>query len=204
MFYTYKYHGYFIIKRYNKFDGKYYDIIAPNSVPVITKEDRINTLKDCHDYINRTKSNHLSNKEMETKSISIRIPVELLKEVTKNGNEQQTESIVELLERSIADRKAAMIDIKGIFTKEEWVAIADSMNGTMITDPFWYSRDAFIAHCEDAELYESSFSRHKADVKVVCNKIKQLTSIQVATVYRRIIAFWQDCNNIDMGKWSEF
>ncbi len=200
MFYTYKYHGYFIIKRYNKVDGKYYDIIAPNSVPVITKEDRINTLKDCHDYI----SNHLNNKEMETKIISIRIPVELLKEVTKNGNEQQTESIVELLERSIADRKAAMIDIKGIFSKEEWIAIADSLNGTMITDPFWYSRDAFIAHCEDSELYDGTFSRHNADPKVVCEKIKKLTSIQVATVYRRVETFWDNSDKIDLTKWSEF
>lgn len=139
---------------------------------------------------------------METKTL--RLPEEMVKQLTDNGQKMLNPALVEFVQQSFADRKAAVLDIKGVFTPSEWIALADSLNGTMITDEFRYNRDAFIIHCEDAELYESSFSKHGADMKAVCEKIKGLTAIQVATVYRRIEAYWDKCGEIDSQKWSEF
>lgn len=139
---------------------------------------------------------------MATKTL--RIPDELVDKLTGKGKEMLNPALVEFVEQSFADRNAAMLDIKGVFTSDEWIAIADSLNGTMVTDTFLYSREAFVAHCEDAELYEGSFSRHGADVKAVCGKIGGLTSMQVATVYRRVKAFWDRSGEIDLLKWSEY
>jgi len=139
---------------------------------------------------------------METKTL--RLPEEMVKQLTDNGQKMLNPALIEFVQQSFADRKAAMLDIKGVFTSPEWIALADSLNGTMITDEFRYNRDAFIIHCEDAELYESSFSKHGADKKAVCEKIKGLTAIQVATVYRRIETYWEKCGEIDLQKWSEF
>ena len=139
---------------------------------------------------------------METKTI--RLPEEMVKEITNNGEKMLNPALIEFVEQSLADRKAALLDIKGLFTSEEWIALADSLNGTMITDMFRYSASAFVAHCEDAELYEGTFSRHKADLKVVCEKIKKLTQMQVATVYRRVETFWNNSDKIDLTQWSVF
>lgn len=138
------------------------------------------------------------------KTVTLRLPEELVSQLTKDGEEMLNPSLVEYLEQSMADRKAALIDIKGIFTSADWIALADSLNGTMITDQFRYNASAFVAHCEDAELYDSTFSRHGADLKAVCDKIRSLTMIQVATVYRRVEAFWDNCGKIELEKWSAY
>lgn len=139
---------------------------------------------------------------METKTI--RLPQEMVKEITNNGEKMLNPALIEFIEQSLADRKAALLDIKGLFTSEEWIALCDSLNGTMITEQFRYNASAFVAHCEDAELYDGTFSRHGADLKVVCEKIRKLTAIQVATVYRRIETFWDNCSKLDLTKWSVF
>ena len=139
---------------------------------------------------------------METKTI--RLPEEMVKQITNNGEKMLNPALIDFIEESLADRKAALLDIKGIFTSQEWIALCDSLNGTMITEQFRYNASAFVAHCEDSELYEGTFSRHEADLKAVCEKIKKLTSMQVATVYRRIETFWDNSGKIDLFKWSEY
>lgn len=138
------------------------------------------------------------------KTVTLRLPEEVVSLLTKDGQEMLNPALVEFVEQGIADRKAALLDIKGIFTSEEWIALCDSLNGTMITDEFRYNAGAFVAHCEDSELYDGTFSRHEADLKAVCDKIKKLTQMQVATVYRRIETFWDNSGKIDLFKWSEY
>lgn len=140
---------------------------------------------------------------MTSTTKTLRLPDEWVKRLTE-GDKMLNPSLVEYLDETDADRKAAMLDIKGIFSPSEWVALADSLNGTMITEQFRYNASAFVAHCEDSEMYDGTFSRHGADMKAVCEKIRNLTMTQVATVYRRVEAFWSHSNEIDIEKWSVY
>lgn len=97
-------------------------------------------------------------------------------------------------------------DVKGIFTQAEWKALAASLNGTLIDDTVRYSTEMLIAHNEDAEKYEHSFSQFEVEVDQLNNKIKSLKESQIGSIYERVEEFWesQGENPIDLEEWSKF
>lgn len=140
-----------------------------------------------------------------SKVVSFRLDERLI-DALKADSDKVGTTVAEKIERALQYEKAMQLDIKGVFSKAEWQGLAASCNGTMITDTFRFSANALIAHCEDAELYEQSFSNFGADVKCVCNKAAKLTRLQVCAVYDRIEAFWNNQNGtgIELEKWAEF
>lgn len=69
-------------------------------------------------------------------------------------------------------------EIKGVFTKEELMSLADCFNGTMLEPTFTTHNKYLVAQIEDFEKYENGVSRHKADYNKFLEKIKKLTSAQ--------------------------
>ena len=140
----------------------------------------------------------------ETKSITIRIPVTMYEDLTKD--DMFNPSLVAFYERVKGEEENKMMDIRGIFLPNEWKALAASLNGTMVTDYTRYSIEMFISHNEDAEQFEGSFSNFNVKVEDVNAKIAKLTRIQVSTIYDRITAFWDNQNGMgdSLDKWAKF
>lgn len=144
--------------------------------------------------------------EPEQKTITLRLPVRFYNELTENETKKLNPTLIEFLERCITERKVRYTDIKGVFSTNEWFALAAALNGTIVDDIMRYNPDVFCAHCEDAELYEHSFSRFGVDVKDFCQRARQLTRIQISTVCERVSDFWNNQNGIgvELSEWAKF
>lgn len=142
---------------------------------------------------------------MDTKTISLRISTELYNTLTQKGEKKLNPVIIELAEKAMLEERIKKMDIRGIFSEDEWKALASSLNGTIVTDAFRYSIDAFIAHCEDAEKYEAHFSNFNVKVNdFIQNKARHLTRLQIASIYERCEDFWNNAQKIDLGDWAKY
>lgn len=145
-------------------------------------------------------------KDMAKKTITFRFDEAKLNQLTNGGEINPSEAFEKLMDDALTEKRIKMNDIRGIFTENEWKGLANSLNGTIIDDIMRYSPEMLIAHCEDAELYETSFSLMEADVKSVCEKIKGITKIQVSSVLDRVAEFWNNQNGtgIELDKWAKW
>lgn len=143
---------------------------------------------------------------MDTKTISLRISTELYDALTQKGEKKLNPAIVELAEKAMLEERIKKMDIRGIFSEDEWKALASSLNGTIDTDDaFRYSIDEFIAHCEDAEKYEAQFSNFGVKVNdFIQNKAMHLTRLQVASIYERCEEFWNNAQKIGLDDWAKY
>lgn len=137
----------------------------------------------------------------KSKTIGIRLPSELITALKADGDKLNT-VVVERLQNSLADERAAKLDIKGLFTPGEWSALAASLNGTLIDDTMIYSREMLIANCEDAEQYEGTLSQFGA--ADLCAKLTKLTRLQVAAVLRRVSDFWKNSDKMALEVWAKY
>mgnify|MGYP003087093580 FL=1 len=138
------------------------------------------------------------------KNVTLRIDDALYNEMSKNEGISFNEQINASLRKLAAIEKASMNELRGRFEGSEWKAIVDSLNGTYTQDEtFRYSQDALIAHMEDSDLYEGIGAKWNIDVKLLCKKIKSLSSAQVDALYCRVEKFWEH-PDIDLVAWALF
>ncbi|MCQ2232031.1 MAG: hypothetical protein MJZ30_09320 [Paludibacteraceae bacterium] len=136
---------------------------------------------------------------METKTTTVRVTTAFYDAVVKRGTFNS--QIVEMCEAYMTEEKIRMLDIKGIFEENEWKALCDSFNGTIL-EQYRYNKDMLIMHCEDAETLDGIFSKWGCDVNRTNGKINSLTRIQVSSVIKRIEEFWE--KNLNLEEWSKF
>lgn len=130
---------------------------------------------------------------------------DIIDKLTKGGEIRLSDAISKLVSDRESEKKVRLMDIKGIFTIEEWMGLANSLNGTIVDDIMRYSKDMFKAHNEDAERYELSFSFMGADDKKVNDKIDGLTIIQCATILERVTEFWDNqYGKVELETWAEW
>lgn len=87
-------------------------------------------------------------------------------------------------------RRATLLEIKGKFSREEIIAMADCFNGTMPTWQYLPNTSLLIAQIEDGEKYQQSCSRHEAKLDKLLEKIKTLTAAQAAVLQLELYRFW--------------
>jgi len=87
-------------------------------------------------------------------------------------------------------RRSTLHELRGRFSKEEIIALADSFKELTPTWQIMCNTDVFAAHTEDAEKYQSSATSNGADPLVLIEKIKQLTSAQASILQLELWAFW--------------
>lgn len=137
----------------------------------------------------------------ETKTVNLRLPIAIIDYVTKE--EGINRGMVDALETLMLLQTISLQEIRGIFTTSEWKFLADSLNGSMITGSLRVSKDALIAHNEDAELYDGSASKWGVDAKVMNGKIDNLSGSNIDAIYRRVEMFWRNPST-DIEKWAHF
>jgi len=140
---------------------------------------------------------------METKQVNLRIPQELLTYV-KSQYESLNSDIVSAISRLKTIRQVSLGEIKGIFTKDEWMFFIDSMNGTMTDEIFCCNVGALIAHCEDSERFEGTATKYGVDLNSLAVKIKPLRGANIEAIYYRVSKFWDNTDKYKLEEYSEF
>ncbi len=98
----------------------------------------------------------------------------------------------------------ALNELRGKFSPAEWLYMADSFNGTLISDDSGvrYSTAALLSHIEDSNTYDKLGSKYKVDVQALMQKCEKLTHSQLDALYCRIARFWE--GGVDAQLWANF
>ncbi len=142
----------------------------------------------------------------ETKTVTLRLPIEQVEYLTQIDDCSINQAVINVVNENKRIKLLSLQELKGKFTSQEWIAFADSLNGTLIDEYTRYSLDMFIAHCEDSEMLEGTFSRYEIKIKELEEKLKTITVAQLVALYDRIEQFWE-CNatsNINIEEWANF
>lgn len=143
---------------------------------------------------------------MAKKVVTMSLEEDIIDKLTKGGEIRLSDAISKLVSDRESEKKVRLMDIRGIFTSAEWMALAAGLNGTIIDNTMRYSKDMFKANNEDAEKYEGAFSNMGADYEKVNDKIDGLTIIQCATILERVADFWENRRGAgeEFEKWADF
>lgn len=139
----------------------------------------------------------------ETKTVTLRLPVEMVEYLTSTGD-SINQAIINEISNARQMKLIAMIELKGIFSKNEWIFFADTFNGTLYEDFMCGNVNIFIADIEDAERYENKATMHKVDLKELIAKLKKLHGANINAIYERISDYWDNYQKIDIEKWADF
>lgn len=136
-----------------------------------------------------------------TKNATIRLPEEIAEWLTEDGK-SINQAIIESCQTLKRIRTVSTGEIKGKFTPSEWSFLADSLNGTMITDTFRCNVQALVAHCEDSAKYEYLDKKWDVNMETFLQKIKTLHGANIDAIYARVEDFWG--NERNMEEWINF
>ena len=136
-----------------------------------------------------------------TKNATIRLPEEIAEWLTEDGK-SINQAIIESYQTLKRIRTVSTGEIKGKFTPSEWSFLADSLNGTMITDAFRCNVQALVAHCEDSAKYEYLDKKWDVNMDTFLQKIKSLHGANIDAIYARVEDFWG--NERNMEEWINF
>lgn len=142
-------------------------------------------------------------KTMETKNATIRLPLDLAEWMTEGGEKSINQAVIANAETLRKIRQVSTGELKGKLSEAEWKFLADSLNGTLITEPFRCSQFALWAHCEDAERFDGTGSKWEVDMEGFKAKVLSLTGAQVDALYARVESFW-DKPDRDLDEWAKW
>lgn len=94
-------------------------------------------------------------------------------------------------------RDYTLLELKGVFGREELIVLLDIYNGTMY-DPTFTGSQFISIQLEDAEKFENAVSRHNADLKTMLEKVNKLTHAQALVLAEECWRFWYASKKSDM------
>lgn len=129
-------------------------------------------------------------------NVTIRIEENILNTIKTNFASAQA-GLTLIIEPFDRLRMITIAELKGYFTREEIIALADSQNGTMLTPDYIYNKAFILAQLEDFQTFEGGISRHEADPETLINKVKNLSHSQVYYLLMHIHIFWNTNGSIE-------
>lgn len=138
----------------------------------------------------------------ETKNATIRLPQGMADWLTRNGD-SINQAIIDSVQSLQSIKAISMNELKGFFTSEEWGFLADSFNGSMITESYRYNSQLLVAHCEDSALYDNLDKKWGIDMEVFKKKLLELRGANVGAVYDRIESFWSN-GQLELKEWAKY
>ncbi|MDZ4059421.1 MAG: hypothetical protein U1D64_05185 [Bacteroidales bacterium] len=82
-------------------------------------------------------------------------------------------------------------ELKGKFSREEWMFFLDSLNGSITEGMFRCNSGALIYHSQDAEEFDGTATKWNVDLPALIAKIQLLTGAQVDSLYTFVEEFWE-------------
>ncbi len=125
----------------------------------------------------------------KTKTISVELPPQERKILRLNGEDLKGQANV-ALQSFLYLNRGFLKDIKGMFTREEIIAMLDNFNGTMYEPQWSIVKDAYIASLEDGDKLDGLGARQNCDIKNLIEKIKHLSITHVALWQYELYRFW--------------
>lgn len=140
---------------------------------------------------------------MAAKAVSLRLPEELVERLSKKGD-NFTQTVINELNNLERIRLVSLGEVKGLFTPQEWIFIADAFNGTLMDSALRANVGVFIASCEDAERFEGKASLNQVDLDNFLEKVRTLRGANIEAIITRVEEYWEHCGEIDINNWSQF
>jgi len=140
---------------------------------------------------------------MATKNVTLRLPEEMVEYLTRN-NDSINQAVINEINAIKRIRTVAMGELKGLFTPQEWIFLADAFNVTLIDDVFCANKGAFIAACEDAEKYESKATLHGVNLTEFIAKVNTLHGANIEAIYSRIKHYLEHYTDSETQGWEKF
>lgn len=140
---------------------------------------------------------------MANKNVTLRLPEDIVGYLKKT-NDSINQAVISEISSLRKIRQVSLGEIKGLFTKDEWIFFVDAFNGTLIDDVFCANKGAFIAGCEDAEKFEGKASIRGIDLNALLKKCSELKGANIEAIYYRIRDFWNNSTKIKLNEWAEF
>ena len=145
----------------------------------------------------------ISNTIMAIKNATIRLPEELIEWLTSDGK-SINQAVIECAQNLRRVRMVSAGELRGVFTPEEWKFLADSLNGTSVSESFRCNVSALVAHVEDAAQLEDLDRKWQVDVEAFTQKIKTLHGANVEALYSRVEEYWANSDTTDLNDWATF
>lgn len=140
---------------------------------------------------------------MAAKAVSLRLPEELVERLSKKG-ENFTQIVISELNNLDRIRLVSLGEVKGLFTPQEWIFIADAFNGTLMDSVLRANVGVFIASCEDAERFEGKATLNKVDLDNFLEKVRTLRGANIEAIITRVEDYWEHCTEVNIEQWSNF
>lgn len=148
---------------------------------------------------------------METKNITIRIPSDIYQEMQEKSHDPRynagsiNQQIIDRLQKQAILSKLSMNELRGMFSKGEWSALADMLNSTMVTPEFRYRPEFLVSEIDDTMALEQDLGKKWGiDIPVLKEKCSKLTAAQLDALYSRIEEFWINPSTHDLDAWADF
>lgn len=140
---------------------------------------------------------------MATRTISLRLPEDLLENLSKSGD-SINQTVIKEFNALKRIRLVSMGELKGIFSPNEWIFLADVFNSVRVEDVFRTNVGVMIATCEDAEKFEGAASKHNVNLSDFIEKVKKLHGANIESIITRIEDYWNCKDGIDTQEWANF
>lgn len=83
-------------------------------------------------------------------------------------------------------------ELKGVFIRDEIIAIVDSLNGIMYQPSWAANKGALIAHLNDSEQLDGMGKHWGIDTQKLIDKVEKLTAAQVMIWQYEVSRFWDN------------
>ncbi len=122
--------------------------------------------------------------------ISIRIETSEIENMLSEINSKPATAVQTILELFTSMRRSTLLEIRGMFSPEEITALAWYLK---TKKPVWQIiciTSILINDIEETERYNSLISSHGIHPNALFDKIRKMTSAQVAILQLEIFSFW--------------
>ena len=140
---------------------------------------------------------------MAIKNATIRMPEELIEWLT-SGGKSVNQAVIECAQNLRRVRMVSAVELRGLFTPNEWKFLADSLSSASVADSFRCNVPALAAHVENVAQLELLDKKWNVDVEAFKQKILKLHGANVEALYARIEEFWANRDTTDLNEWAAF
>lgn len=123
------------------------------------------------------------------KTITIRIKDQMASQLAEIDYRPTTAGQI-AIELFNSIRRATIIELKGIFSREEIIVMTDCFNTLIPTWRYLTNQEIFLAEIIDGQHFDGVCDRHNADFDALTRKIRALSSAQVAVLHLELYRFW--------------
>lgn len=142
---------------------------------------------------------------MGTKTVTLRLPEELVEYLTEK-NKSINQAVISEIVNYRRMKDTAYMELAGVFTENEWLYLIDSyLNEALLLDDYMCdSVGIFVFNVMESERFSNKAEKFGIDMKELVSKIRKLHSANIIAMYERLETYRKKSGKIDIKKWANF